>query len=104
MLDRLSFSACLWVYPGKGGWTFVTLPKDCADQIRFVNGHGKCKAFGMVKVKVQLGSSVWQTTIWPDKTSGSFLLPVKSAVRKKQRVGAGDKVDIDLTLKSPPDL
>lgn len=31
-----AFSATIWLYPGKGGWHFVTLPKSVAAQVRFL--------------------------------------------------------------------
>lgn len=78
MLDRLDFTGKLWLSAGPGGWTFVTLPPACADQIRFFTGSRKGGAWGMIKVKARIGEAEWSTTIWPDKASGSFLLPVKS--------------------------
>ncbi len=41
MLDRLDFTGKLWLSAGPGGWTFVTLPLACADQIRFFTGSRK---------------------------------------------------------------
>ncbi|WP_422040315.1 DUF1905 domain-containing protein [Roseibium sp.] len=98
----MNFSADLWLSPGPGGWTFVTLPAVCADQIRFVAGGQKAKSWGMIKVKVTIGSSTWRTTIWPDKASGSFLLPIKAAVRKAERVSVGDRVEVDMTVVDEP--
>lgn len=102
MLDQLEFDGELWLHRGPGGWTFVTLPPDCADQIRFFIGSRKGRAWGMVKVSARIGGSSWDTTIWPDKSSGSFLLPVKAAVRKKEKIAAGDTVEVSLQLLVPP--
>ena len=98
MLDQLEFSGDLWRSPGPGGWTFVTLPAECADRIRFLTGGRTAKGWGMIKVKARVGDSTWQTTIWPDKASGSFVLPVKAAVRKAEKVAAGDRVEVKLTV------
>ncbi|MEO0979557.1 MAG: DUF1905 domain-containing protein [Pseudomonadota bacterium] len=94
----MTFSSDLWLSSGPGGWTFVTLPLESADQIRFVTGDRKTKSWGMIKVKVTLGSSTWRTTIWPDKSSGSFLLPVNAAVRKAEKVAVGDRVEVNMTV------
>jgi len=101
MLDRLEFSGKLWLSAGPGGWTFITLPAGCADQIRFHTGRQTGRAWGMIKVRAGIGSSTWDTTIWPDKASGSFLLPVKAAVRKKEGLAAGDSTDVVLRLLVP---
>ena len=102
MLDRLEFTNTLWRASGPGGWTFVTLPVDCADQIRFYTGSRKGRAWGMIKVRARIGASSWDTTIWPDKASGSFLLPVKAAVRKTEKIAAGDTAEVSLQLLVPP--
>lgn len=102
MLDQLQFSGELWVSPGPGGWTFITLPVGCADQIRFLTGGSKAKSWGMIKVKASIGSSTWRTTIWPDKASGSFLLPVKAAVRKAENVSTGDCVGVEMMVLDEP--
>ena len=104
MLDRLDFTGKLWLSAGPGGWTFVTLPPACADQIRFYTGSRKGRAWGMIKVKARIGNSEWSTTIWPDKASGSFLLPVKADVRKAQKIAAGDQAEIFLTVLTPPGM
>lgn len=104
MLDQLEFTGELWLSPGPGGWTFVTLPADCADQIRFYTGSKKGRAWGMIKVKARIGTSEWSTTIWPDKASESFLLPVKAAVRKTEKIAAGVQAEVRLTVLTPPGM
>ena len=51
----MTFTAELWRYPGKGGWHFVTLPDEIADEVRARSGprHG----FGSVRVRVTLGAT-----------------------------------------------
>jgi len=98
----MGFEGKLWLSPGPGGWTFVTLPHDCADQVRFYIGSSKSRAWGMIKVRARIGGSSWETTIWPDKTSGSFLLPVKAAVRKTEKIASGDTVAVSIRLLVPP--
>lgn len=98
----MDFEGELWLHQGQGGWTFITLPQDCADQIRFYTGSRTGRAWGMIKVSARIGSSSWETAIWPDKASGSFLLPVKAAVRKREGVAAGDTAAVSLRLLVPP--
>jgi hypothetical protein len=102
LLEQMEFEGELWLHQGPGGWTFVTLPADCADQIRFYTGRKKARAWGMIKVSARIGSSSWDTTIWPDRASGSFLLPVKAAVRKTEKIAAGDMAAVSLRLLVPP--
>ena len=103
MIDLdLDFTAELWVYPGADGvknansWHFVTLPGEIADQIKFV--WQKQPGFGTVRVKVRIGAMQWQTSLFPDKASNGFLLPIKAAVRRNENLIAGDTLNISLVV------
>jgi hypothetical protein len=41
---------------------------------------------------------VWRTSIFPDAGRGCYVLPVKKAVRKAQRIEAGDAADVTVEL------
>ncbi len=91
------FSAKVKVYPGAAAWYYVTLPKSVAREIDFEHGHHKA-GFGSLRVKVIIGVTNWQTSIFTDTKSNSYMLPLKSAVRKAERIEAGDTVQIKLEV------
>lgn len=84
------FTAELWEYEGEAPWVFVTLPADLADEID--EAVPQKRGFGSVKVEVQAGHSKWSTSLFPDKSHGSFVLPVKRAIREAERISPGDQV------------
>jgi hypothetical protein len=86
----------MWLWNGKGAWHFVTLPEDLAHEIRFHTGEQK--TFGSVAVKVKCGKSEWKTSLFRDKKSGSYLLPVKASVREQQGLHAGDMLNVEISL------
>jgi hypothetical protein len=88
----------LWLYPGEAGWHFLTLPVDVAEEIREVSGAFR-KGFGSVKVTAEAGGQSWQTSVFPDTASGSYLLPVKKSVRTAAHFAAGDGVEVRLILQ-----
>jgi hypothetical protein len=92
------FHAELWLNPGEAGWHFVTLPAEVADDIKERTAAGS-KAFGSVNVTAGIGSRSWQTSLFPDNKRGSYLLPVKKAVRDKAGISAGDTVKVRLEFK-----
>jgi Domain of unknown function (DUF1905) len=105
-----TFTGPLWIWKGKtqdGGaqdgkpspvsWHFLTITGAVADGIRAA-APGRTAAWGSVYVKVRLGRTEWQTSVFPSKEVGGYLLPVKAAVRKKEAVGEGDEVTVDLSL------
>nr|WP_316655362.1 DUF1905 domain-containing protein [uncultured Gellertiella sp.] len=95
---HLSFQALLWLYPGKAAWHFLTLPEAEGGLIRMATGprHG----FGSVRVLASIGATSWKTSIFPDKASGSFLLPVKAEVRKREKLVAGVPVPVSLIVNA----
>jgi len=94
---NITFSGELWEVEEKGGWHFVTLPKDDAEQIKFFTSDAR-GGFGSVKVTVTIGETAWETSIFPDSKRDSYLLPVKADVRKKENLQAGDVVALKLTV------
>ena len=95
---ELTFTALLWRWQGDApaAWQFVTLPEEIGAQVKFV--IGKRKGFGMVRLKATIGKTSWKTSIFPDKKSGSFLLPVKADVRKAEKLVDGQSVKVTLVL------
>lgn len=97
MTPSYVFRAELWLYPGEAGWHFLTLPPDLADDI--ADRNAGAKAFGSVRVTAEIGGHSWQTSLFPDAKAGSYLLPVKKAVRAKAGISAGDQVEVRLELQ-----
>jgi hypothetical protein len=97
---RYRFTSPLWIWDasGDGSWHFVTLPEDAADEIKAIAEGTVRRGFGSVRVEVTVGPSTWRTSIFPSKESGSFVLPVKKAVRTAADVEEGDDVDVELVL------
>jgi len=91
-----SFDAELWLYDGDGGWHFVTLPEDVAEEVREVAPVRG--GFGSVRVSVTVGDVRWATSLFPDSKSGSFVLPVKKQVREANDLLAGDTVRVRIEL------
>ena len=86
---RYEFEGILWLYTAaKASWHFVTVPKDISDQIRFFAGRGSL-GFGSIRVKASVGAASWKTSVFPDKASGCFFLPVKAEIRKVENLEIG---------------
>ncbi|MEX1279302.1 MAG: DUF1905 domain-containing protein [Acidimicrobiia bacterium] len=94
------FQGSLWEYPGEAPWVFVTLPAEVADGIADLAAPGR--GFGSVRVDARLGATTWSTSLFPDRRSASYLLPVKRAVREAEGLVAGDVVGVRLEVDDPP--
>lgn len=82
----------VWLYPGLGGWHFVTLDKKISTEIR-----SKYKT-GFVKIEATVGKTKWLTSLFPHKLSDSYLLCIKASVRKAEGVFAGDEIKVFVKL------
>lgn len=90
------FTAVVRRYDGATAWYFLTLPVDLAEEIR---SRVERVGFGSVRVQVRIGTSTWATSVFPDKGSGSFVLPVKAAVRRAEDLDDGSPAHVHLTVQ-----
>ena len=90
------FSGELWEWGGKATWVFVSLPPDLADEIEDRVPHKG--GFGSVKVRVRIGETEWSTSLFPDKSIGSYVLPIKRAVRDQEQLPIGSKADLKISI------
>jgi hypothetical protein len=95
--DVFEFAAELWLYPGDGGWHFVTLPTGLSDDIAQRFGQG-ARGFGSIPVEVTIGETIWTTSVFPDKKAGAYLLPVKGTVRKAEGLADGERVSLRIQV------
>lgn len=97
MVLRYTFTATLWLYSGEGGWHFLTLPDTVAAEIREDTVTLR-RGFGSVKITATIAGHRWSTSLFPDTKSGSYLLPVKKAIRTAAGIEAGDEAMVDLEV------
>jgi hypothetical protein len=94
-----TFTADVFAWDEEGpAWRFVRLPVEVADEVRDVAGEPV--GFGSVRVQVRIGGTAWATSVFPDKASGSYLLPVKKSVRVAEGIDDGDTVTVWLGVTS----
>jgi len=96
-IGTFEFAAPLWRYPGADGWHFVSLPPEISTDITDIS-TGIRRGFGSVRVAVTVGSTSWRTSIFPDSKTGTYLLPVKKAVRVAERLEVGDQIKAQLEI------
>jgi hypothetical protein len=84
-----TFTSRLFTYPGKGGWTFATVPERYAPSVT----HG----WGRTPVRATVDGHAWETSVWRGK-DGRTLLPVPKRVRGTK--GDGDRVRVRIEFAS----
>lgn len=101
MQNSYEFTSELWLYHGDVAWCFVSLPKEISTEIKSLQ-HIPRKGFGSVRVKATITKTTWATSIFPDSKAGTYLLPIKKEIRKRNNLSPGDTATISLSVVLEP--
>jgi hypothetical protein len=103
--EHLHHTGRLWRWTGganNGTWHFLTIDGAAGEALSGTaimrKLEGTARGFGSLKVKARIGATEFATSVFPSKSDGGWLLPVKAAVRKAEGVGEGDEVEVSLTF------
>lgn len=88
----------VWLWPGEQGvWHFVHVDKKTSETIKAKHTRVR-RGFGSVRVIATIGKTSWKTSIFPDSRSGTYLLPLKAAVRRAEGLSEGDTITFSLNI------
>ncbi len=85
-------------YGEQDKWHFVSVTKKIGEEIK-KNFGSNSRGFGSLPVEVIIGKTKWTTSIFPEKTSGSYILPLKPKVRKTEGIWEGDVLKYSIKIK-----
>lgn len=102
MIDlSFEFIGECWLWQAeKAAWHFISLPKDKSEEIKFFNENlsHKKRGWGAVRVEATIGNTTWKTSIFPQVKQGTYILPIKAEVRKKENILVGNEVAVILKI------
>jgi hypothetical protein len=95
----VTFDAELWTWEARSAetWIFVSMPAGVSEEIRDLSA-GRLRGFGSLRVRATIGGSRWMTSIFPDSPRDCYGLGIKSAIRKGERLEAGDTATVTVEL------
>ena len=101
MGERFDISGMTWEWrssdkPG-AAWHFLTIDGEYAAQIRFA-ALGRSGGFGSIRVTATIGNTSWQTSLFPLRESGGYLLPLKAAVRRAEGIAPGQTISATIAI------
>ena len=68
-----------------------------ATEIRLANQAFE-EGWGRLKVTAKIGELKWKTAIWYDTNIDTYLIPLKTEIRKKGKLAVEDRVTVHLSL------
>ncbi len=88
-----AFTVIPWQHSGSSGWVFVNVPNMIGHEIR---KHFKKEeqGWGRLSVIAQIKNTCWSTAIWFDTHHQTYLLALKSKIRKKENIEIGEPIDV----------
>ncbi len=100
--EEVSFTGKVWVWQARTGekpvrWFFVSIEGEPAAQIKLAS-LGLTAGFGSLPVRATIGMTTWRTSIFPQRETGGWLLPLKAAVRKSTGLAEGHEAEVTLTI------
>jgi hypothetical protein len=96
--NTYSVSSKVWLYPGSSAnWHFITVPKKESEDIKKKFGKN-ARGWGSLPVEATIGKTVWKSSIFPDKKTATYLLPLKMQIRRAEKLDAGDAASISIKI------
>lgn len=89
---RFRSTVYAWSSEGSTTWFFIDVPDAESDAL--TARPQPTRGFGSIRVRVTIGSTTWQTSVFPGKAR--YGLPLKKAVRVAEQLAEGDHVDVVL--------
>ena len=93
---ELTVTGEVWFWRGPAPWHFVTVPDDERDELEASSAFVSY-GWGMIPVTARIGETEWTTSLWPK--DGSYIVPLKVAVRKREQLELGDVVTVRLAVE-----
>lgn len=86
----------VWRWKG-GPWHFANLPARQSARIRKIFGT-TARGWGSIRVHLRIGKTEWDTSLFPDRKSKTYLFAIKASVRKAEDIGAGDSITVQVHI------
>jgi hypothetical protein len=90
-LAHIAFEGVIIHWRGPAPYLFVAVPDDRVGEIRYA-ARLASYGWGCVPVEARIGATDFTSSLFPK--DGSYMLPVKLAVQKREGVGLGDRVQV----------
>ena len=91
----LEFRGPIWEWRGPAPYHFVTVPGAQSGMLAAAS-ELVTYGWGMIPVAARIGATDWTTSLW--LKDGGYIVPLKDAVRRAEKLAIGDEVAVRLTV------
>jgi hypothetical protein len=81
-----------------GSWRFARVPEDISVKIKEMQKGRLRRGWGAVYARAEVGKSEWQTSIFPDRRSATYLLPLKKQIRFEENLYDGEEFSFTIEI------
>lgn len=92
---RARFTAPMWHWRGPSPYHFVSLPTELADGIKD-QARELTYGWGMIPVSATIGVTTFTTSMY--EKDGTYVLPIKNAVRFAEELEIGELVAVEIDI------
>lgn len=81
-----------------GAWRFARVPENISTEIKEMQKGRLRRGWGAVYARAKIRKSEWVTSVFPDRHSATYLLPLKKQIRYEENLydGVDIRVSIDI--------
>jgi len=104
MKKKFKFKSKVIVWPSGGykpdnssNWRFARVPEDISAKIKEMQKGRLRRGWGAVYARAKIGKSEWVTSVFPDRHSNTYILPLKKQIRYEENLYDG--IDIRVTVE-----
>ena len=92
----IEFKGKIFQWRGPAPYLFVAVPENESADIKAVSKL-VTYGWGVIPVVVKTGKTEWKTSLFPK--DGRYLVPIKMAVQKTEKLKEGDEIKLRLELR-----
>jgi hypothetical protein len=81
-----------------GLWRFARVPEDISAKIKEMQKGRLRRGWGAIYAKAKVGKSEWTTSIFPDRHSATYILPLKKQIRYEENLYDGLDIKISVEI------
>lgn len=86
-------SVVVKLFPQKGGWHYISVPKRITKDLSIFADRG------LIPVSVTIGKTTWNSSLLP-MGDGTHFIALSAKVRKAESISIGDKVEASFIVRA----